>query len=99
MMLTYFLVGRNLFVRLGAVMCMGVTAGAYVLTLFAVCSFLGCYEFNLYMSPTILINQDFALQMKYRERVLGLILVSPLCKAPSWTEWLYNKVSSPKRCY
>ncbi|KHN16678.1 Pollen-specific protein SF21 [Glycine soja] len=50
---------------LGAVMCMGVTAGAYILTLFA---------------------------MKYRERVLGLILVSPLCKAPSWTEWFYNKV-------
>ncbi|KAM7276777.1 hypothetical protein ACFE04_018643 [Oxalis oulophora] len=52
---------------LGAVMCMGVTAGAYVLTLFA---------------------------LKYRHRVLGLILVSPLCKAPSWTEWLYNKVVS-----
>ncbi|XP_010262203.1 PREDICTED: pollen-specific protein SF21-like [Nelumbo nucifera] len=52
---------------LGAVMCMGVTAGAYILTLFA---------------------------MKYRERVLGLLLVSPLCKAPSWTEWLYNKVMS-----
>lgn len=51
--------------RLGAVMCMGVTAGAYILTLFA---------------------------MKYRERVIGLILVSPICKAPSWTEWLYNKV-------
>ncbi|KAF5726167.1 pollen-specific protein SF21 [Tripterygium wilfordii] len=53
------------FFRLDAVMCMGVTAGAYILTLFA---------------------------MKYRQRVLGLILVSPLCKAPSWTEWLYNKV-------
>ncbi|XP_054788000.1 protein NDL1-like isoform X2 [Prosopis cineraria] len=52
---------------LGAVMCMGVTAGAYILTLFA---------------------------MKYRDRVLGLILVSPLCKSPSWTEWLYNKVMS-----
>ncbi|XP_015889113.3 protein NDL1 [Ziziphus jujuba] len=55
------------FFGLGAVMCMGVTAGAYILTLFA---------------------------MKYRERVLGLILVSPLCKAPSWTEWFYNKVMS-----
>lgn len=55
------------FFGLGAVMCMGVTAGAYILTLFA---------------------------MKYRERVLGLILVSPLCKAPSWTEWIYNKVMS-----
>ncbi|XAR67182.1 hypothetical protein NMG60_11013646 [Bertholletia excelsa] len=53
--------------RLGAVMFMGVTAGAYILTLFA---------------------------MKYRDRVLGLILISPLCKAPSWTEWLCNKVMS-----
>ncbi|KAF3326564.1 protein NDL2-like [Carex rostrata] len=52
---------------LGSVMCMGVTAGAYILTLFA---------------------------SKYRHRVHGLILVSPLCKAPSWTEWLYNKVMS-----
>ncbi|KAI3956524.1 hypothetical protein MKW92_048632 [Papaver armeniacum] len=49
---------------LGAVMCLGVTAGAYILTLFA---------------------------MKYRERVLGLILVSPLCQGTSWKEWLYNK--------
>ncbi|EES00140.1 hypothetical protein BDA96_03G037000 [Sorghum bicolor] len=53
------------FFSLGSVMCLGVTAGAYVLTLFAT---------------------------KYRERVLGLILVSPVCKAPSWSEWLYNKV-------
>jgi pimeloyl-ACP methyl ester carboxylesterase len=29
--------------------------------------------------------------LKYRERALGLILVSPLCQAPSWTEWIYNK--------
>ncbi|KAD4384853.1 hypothetical protein E3N88_25021 [Mikania micrantha] len=50
---------------LGAVMCMGVTAGAYILTLFAI---------------------------KYTRHVLGLILVSPLCKAPSWTEWLCNKL-------
>ncbi|KAE8714020.1 Pollen-specific protein SF21 [Hibiscus syriacus] len=55
------------FFGLGAVMCMGVTAGAYILTLFA---------------------------MKYRQRVLGLILVSPLCREPSWTEWLLNKVMS-----
>ncbi|XP_062181447.1 protein NDL1-like [Phragmites australis] len=53
------------FFGLGSVMCLGVTAGAYVLTLFAT---------------------------KYRERVIGLMLVSPLCKAPSWSEWLYNKV-------
>lgn len=52
---------------LGSVMCLGVTAGAYILTLFA---------------------------MKHSERVMGLILVSPLCKAPSWTEWLCNKVMS-----
>ncbi|PWA77705.1 Ndr [Artemisia annua] len=50
---------------LGAVMCMGVTAGAYILTLFAI---------------------------KYTRRVIGLILVSPLCRAPSWTEWLCNKL-------
>ncbi|XP_059649357.1 protein NDL1-like isoform X2 [Cornus florida] len=53
------------FFGLKEVFCMGVTAGAYILTLFAT---------------------------KYRERVLGLILVSPICKEPSWTEWLYNKV-------
>jgi pimeloyl-ACP methyl ester carboxylesterase len=53
------------FFGLGSVMCLGVTAGAYILTLFAT---------------------------KYRDRVIGLMLVSPLCKAPSWSEWLYNKV-------
>ncbi|KAG5078470.1 hypothetical protein AAZX31_20G209800 [Glycine max] len=53
------------FFGLREVLCLGVTAGAYVLTLLA---------------------------MKYKERVLGLILVSPICKSPSWTEWLYNKV-------
>ncbi|CAI0432460.1 unnamed protein product [Linum tenue] len=40
------------------------------------------------------VTAAFHLQMKYRESVLGLILVSPICKAPSWTEWLYNKVLS-----
>ncbi|XP_022745070.1 pollen-specific protein SF21-like isoform X2 [Durio zibethinus] len=53
------------FFGLKRVLCLGVTAGAYILTLFA---------------------------MKYKERVLGLILVSPVCKAPAWTEWFYNKV-------
>ncbi|KAL5060077.1 hypothetical protein RYX36_031681 [Vicia faba] len=53
------------FFGLREVMCMGVTVGAYILTLFA---------------------------MKYKERVLGLILVSPICKGPSWTKWIYNKV-------
>ncbi|KAL5712649.1 Protein ndl2 [Ranunculus cassubicifolius] len=53
------------FFGLKEVLCLGVTAGAYILTLFAI---------------------------KYTERVRGLILVSPLCKAPSWTEWFYNKV-------
>ncbi|KAG0459795.1 hypothetical protein HPP92_022923 [Vanilla planifolia] len=55
------------FFGLDSVMCLGVSAGAYILTLFAT---------------------------RYRDRVLGLILVSPLCRAPSWTEWLYNKVLS-----
>ncbi|KAK8943514.1 Pollen-specific protein SF21 [Platanthera guangdongensis] len=55
------------FFGIDSVMCMGVTAGAYILTLFAT---------------------------RYRDRVIGLILVSPLCRAPSWTEWLYNKVLS-----
>ncbi|KAK1418601.1 hypothetical protein QVD17_27746 [Tagetes erecta] len=32
--------------------------------------------------------------IKYRERVTGLILISPLCRAPSWNEWLYNKFIS-----
>lgn len=31
-------------------------------------------------------------QIKYRERAIGLILVSPICRKPSWSEWLYNKV-------
>ncbi|KAL4570326.1 hypothetical protein LXL04_025978 [Taraxacum kok-saghyz] len=52
---------------LSSVMCLGVTAGAYVLTLFAI---------------------------KYTQRVVGLILISPLCKSPSWSEWLSNKVVS-----
>ncbi|RWW66790.1 hypothetical protein BHE74_00025822 [Ensete ventricosum] len=30
----------------------------------------------------------------FGERVLGLILVSPLCMAPSWSEWLYTKVQA-----
>ncbi|KAH7423359.1 hypothetical protein KP509_12G051100 [Ceratopteris richardii] len=45
--------------------CMGVMAGAYILSLFAV---------------------------KNKERVLGLILVSPICRAPCWTEWFMNKL-------
>ncbi|KAK6915453.1 NDRG protein [Dillenia turbinata] len=53
------------FFGLKEVLCLGVTAGAYILGLFA---------------------------MKYEERVIGLILVSPICRAPSWTEWLYNKM-------
>jgi len=71
-------------------MCLGVTAGAYILTLFAVCisSKLVCSV----LLAQLLSNLSSLLQTKYRERVLGLILVSPLCKAPSWSEWFYNKV-------
>lgn len=37
-LLSYYII---LYFRLGAVMCMGVTAGAYILTLFAVCNLSG----------------------------------------------------------
>ncbi|CAI9102562.1 OLC1v1000851C1 [Oldenlandia corymbosa var. corymbosa] len=53
------------FFGLEKVFCLGVTAGAYILTLFAT---------------------------KYEERVAALILVSPLCREPSWREWIYNKI-------
>ncbi|KAL3537847.1 hypothetical protein ACH5RR_001213 [Cinchona calisaya] len=53
------------FFGLEKVFCLGVTAGAYILTLFAI---------------------------KYEERVAALILVSPLCREPSWKEWIYNKI-------
>ncbi|XVE70568.1 hypothetical protein DITRI_Ditri10aG0082200 [Diplodiscus trichospermus] len=74
---------------------MGVTAGAYILTLFAV-GFLKnpLSEYYLYVFDVCMFDKAFSLQMKYRERVLGLILISPLCRAPSWTEWFYNKVMS-----
>lgn len=49
---------------LDEVIGMGVTGGAYVLSLFA---------------------------CKYTDRALGLILVSPLARTPSWTEWLNNQ--------
>ncbi|GJR26949.1 pollen-specific protein SF21-like protein [Tanacetum coccineum] len=29
--------------------------------------------------------------IKYSERVNGLILISPICREPSWNEWFYNK--------
>ncbi|XP_076935990.1 pollen-specific protein SF21-like [Bidens hawaiensis] len=31
--------------------------------------------------------------IKYSERAIGLILISPLCRPPSWNEWFYNKIS------
>uniref|UniRef100_A0A6N2NLP2 Pollen-specific protein SF21 n=1 Tax=Salix viminalis TaxID=40686 RepID=A0A6N2NLP2_SALVM len=87
---------------LEAVMCMGVTAGAYILTLFAVCfrqhsshvCFFRILNFVLTWHLLVLLFYSVWPQMKYRQRVLGLILISPLCNAPSWTEWLYNKVLS-----
>lgn len=36
------------------------------------------------------------LQIKYRERAIGLILVSPICRKPTWSEWIYNKVGTLK---
>ncbi|KAI4377778.1 hypothetical protein MLD38_015356 [Melastoma candidum] len=53
--------------KLDQVMCLGQTAGAYILSLFA---------------------------MKYKDRVLGLILISPVCRSASWPEWFYNKLTS-----
>ncbi|GKA75946.1 pollen-specific protein SF21-like protein [Tanacetum coccineum] len=32
--------------------------------------------------------------IKYSERVNGLILISPICREPSWNEWFYNKFMS-----
>ncbi|KAK9072013.1 hypothetical protein SSX86_008445 [Deinandra increscens subsp. villosa] len=32
--------------------------------------------------------------IKYSERVTGLILISPICRAASWNEWFYNKIMS-----
>ncbi|MFS7965369.1 putative alpha/Beta hydrolase [Helianthus anomalus] len=37
--------------------------------------------------------------IKYSERVTGLILISPICKAPSWTERFYNKLTSKTLYY
>lgn len=58
------------------------------------------FTFIFHVFPAMMICLFFSLlfflflQLKYKERVMGLILISPLCKAPSWTEWLCNKVSS-----
>ncbi|KAH7436748.1 hypothetical protein KP509_05G034200 [Ceratopteris richardii] len=30
--------------------------------------------------------------LKYQNRILGIILISPLCRSPCWSEWLYNKL-------
>lgn len=91
------LIKAYLIIRLGAVMCMGVTAGAYILTLFAVCIHMKVIirDFNTHGAYRL----AFVLQMKYRERVLGLILVSPLCRIPSWSEWFYNKVPFKPSAY
>ncbi|CAI5514064.1 unnamed protein product, partial [Closterium sp. Naga37s-1] len=53
---------------LPAVTGLGVTAGAYVLTLLA------------------------AHQIKRPELVRALILVSPVCRTPTWSEWAFNKL-------
>ncbi|KAJ9538621.1 hypothetical protein OSB04_031354 [Centaurea solstitialis] len=72
---------------------------AYILTLFAVrlpVNFLDYFR-HIKRRFTAMFDRKlhfFISQMKYRDRVTGLILVSPLCKAPSWTEWFYNKLMS-----
>jgi hypothetical protein len=78
---------------LGSAMCLGVTAGAYVLTLFAVSVTMRWLVFGLFSCWVLAENvMCTPSQTKYQERVLGLMLVSLVCKAPSWCEWLYNKV-------
>ena len=74
-------------------MCLGATAGAYILTLFAVGVSSKDVFYIMLIYKKKLLSHALLLQAKYRERVLGLILVSPLCKAPTWTEWLYTKVT------
>ncbi|KVI12182.1 Ndr [Cynara cardunculus var. scolymus] len=44
-----------------------------------------------YPSVDDLCDQILEVLNHFRDRVAGLILISPLCKAPSWTEWFYNK--------
>ena len=85
------------FFRLGSVMCMGAMAGAYVLTLFAVWYLI---KFSVNINHELICSSCltnylfiyFFLQIKYSERVNGLILISPICREPSWNEWFYNKV-------
>ncbi|KAJ8421965.1 hypothetical protein Cgig2_028754 [Carnegiea gigantea] len=72
---------------LSAVMCMGVTAGAYILTLFTASAKDVSSHFIFIIACSLL-----CMQTKHRECVLSLILVSPLRRTPSRTEWLYNIV-------
>ncbi|PWA80396.1 protein arginine N-methyltransferase 1 [Artemisia annua] len=62
-----------------------------------------CFQ-GLFMAPesASLLLHNFCIyhisppghQIKYSERVNGLILISPICREPSWNEWFYNKFMS-----
>ncbi|KAE8676027.1 putative hydrogen-transporting ATP synthase, rotational mechanism [Hibiscus syriacus] len=54
------------------------------------CNVYGVYSWSIY---------SYLFAMKYRQRVFGLILVSPLCREPSWTEWWLNKELLLKRYF
>ena len=97
------------FFGLDEVIGMGVTGGAYILSLFAVClstkssrpsmsgkSFFksfSCNSLTFSFSGVIETYESVlgAVQCKYADRALGLILVSPLAQSTSWTEWLTNQ--------
>lgn len=51
-----------------------------------------CNDFQGLLETSSCVDFTRWWQMKHRHRVHGLILISPICTAPCWTEWLYNKV-------
>jgi len=53
-LLSYYIIIS--FYRLGAVMCMGVTAGAYILTLFAVCALLEYCDLYVFKLLQLLVH-------------------------------------------
>ena len=85
-----------LLTRLKEVLCLGDTASAYILTRFAV-SWQKLVTQIVASFVVLILNRLFIfflswLHIKYKEQVIGLILVSPIYRAPLWTEWIYNKL-------
>ncbi|CAI5524481.1 unnamed protein product [Closterium sp. Naga37s-1] len=76
------------------VTCMGVTAGAYILTLLAVRS----PRLTSHRTPPLLLLASFPPSafhacLRHPCLVRSLILISPLCRPPSWAEWGASKVN------